>query len=375
MIAQQVFTVKKFLVLLLFLVHHTFASEVRIEKSLPVERYLGGESRSKKSQRSKDDERKNSSKDNNGKNNNGQRFRNYRDDDDANHDDDECVDPQAPFYVENKNISIRCIELNNKSKLFACSWATVKKKCPCKCRKFNDNTSDPDYDDVYKYRDDDNTDQGGGGGGGGGNNSNPNPTPINCSNVKHPFTIFREYEKVLVYCSDLETNEFRFACDRERPRRKCPTSCNVCKPTNSEDDYVENVDNYDGGHECIDVDNQFKVYQNGENIKVGCSDLKDFRNMCRREKVKIKCPVTCGVCSTNANEDDDDDHTTNYVDDYKGTNEEANDDYTTHYIDDYKDDYTYTHNDGSIHDDDIVKFFDGTYDDDIYIVYIDDKTR
>ncbi len=369
------------------LVNETLASLTKHhdeESMLLHERNLGGGSKSRKHQISRSGSRKNDDDDddnnnndnndnddnkNNNQNNNNNRRRRY--DDDNNHDDtflddDQCVDPQAPIYVENKNIVIRCVELNDKSKLFACSWPTVKNRCRCKCRKF-DGGNDPAYDDVYKYRNDDFSSVGGnqGGGGGrsdGGNNNNNDDVITNCENVNHPFSIYRDYEKVLVYCADLETNEFRYACNRDRPRRKCPASCNLCKPrSNHGDDYVDYTDkedddrNENGSSKCVDVTNRFNVYLNSRKIQVVCSDLTEntFRTICRREKGKTNCPVTCGICSS-----DNDDNKNDYF----------------HYVDDNASNDANGFDDATFQDDEIKNFFDGTYDDDANIIYFDDKT-
>ncbi len=286
-----------------------------------------------------------------------------------------CIDQQDPFYVENKNVVISCRELGvNNDNLFACSWPEVSRRCPCACRKYDPNDIE-DYDDVYNYGNDKHDDGGGNGGTG------------NCEDVTHPINIYRDYEKVLVYCSDLRGDA---ACDRARVKRKCPVACKVCHDDDDddhEDDYNGHYhDNYhdnhsDGDTSCADSTGRFQVFhKNGKEVFVRCSTLlqNGYRYLCKRKRPSSKCPVTCRACD---DESEDDDSTHGYKDDDNSNHGYKDDDDSTYgYKDDdnsnhgYKDDDDGTHGYHGYKDDDYSYNHDWYFDDDDNnIFYFDDN--
>lgn len=285
-----------------------------------------------------------------------------------------CNESDDPFTVENKNVVLRCFEVS--SKQYACGWPEVRRKCPCSCKGYT-GYDGGDYDYVYNHEEDDIYVHNYGGGG--------FETPSTCSNVNHPFSIYKDYEKVLVYCSDLAKQEYSYACSRDRPRKKCPITCKVCNGNQYDDytkhddyvkydDYIKQDDlyNHNGNSNsnevstsCTDVSTQFQITKNGEQVSIRCFNLlqKDFSYACKFKRTMTKCPVTCGVCSQNSNNNNnkDDDYTHAYKDD-DYTHDYKDDDYTHGYKDD---DFKYHgYNNNNAHD-----IFS---DDDFSIIYIDD---
>ncbi len=229
---------------------------------------------------------------------NKRRSQSIKNDDDENNGDDdwgqidgsfsnnrECFETDDAFPIENKHLMFRCSEVSFKR--YACSWHDVRRNCPCSCRNYSSHNND--YDDVYNYEDI------------GGEGIEV------CSDVNHPFNIFKDYQKVLVYCSDLEKQEYNFACQRDRPKKKCPVICQVCNPIDDHSyiDYVYNDDHLSNGgvdeSACTDISSQFPITHNTKQAGIRCFNLlqKEFSYACTWNKVKQKCPLTCGVCSPN----------------------------------------------------------------------------
>ena len=354
-----------------------------------------------------DQKHKNNDDDSNSKKNNNDDSKSKKNDDDKYYyigseestDDQLCIDQNSPFNVENKNVVIRCSDLKNSDKKFACSWPGVSRKCPCNCRGHN---SDADYDDVFNY----------------GNTPSQNNDDDfghgivrgRCENVNHPFSIYKDYQKVLVYCSDLETEAYQYACNRDRPRRKCPGSClHSCGISNGDDKYKDDTyddDKYDDddSSSCKDASNAFQIIHNKETITIRCTNLlqKQFvkNGSCERKLVRAKCPVSCGACPSFTNDDgddftngylNDDDFTNGYADDYKNgfiddfTNGYA-DDFTNGYADDftngYRDDFTQGYSDDEYYkNNNGINYNNNGYnnninnnkDDDYNIIYFDDN--
>jgi len=50
-----------------------------------------------------------------------------------------------------------------------------------------------------------------------GSGNNGSDGTEHCKDVTHPFNIYKDYSKVLVYCSDLRRQQYSYACDRDQP--------------------------------------------------------------------------------------------------------------------------------------------------------------
>lgn len=288
--------------------------------------------------------------------NNDDDYRNY---DDHFYDNRNCFETQSPFRIKNRNIVLRCLEVDDQEEV-ACSWPEVKRRCPCSCRGYG-GTYEYGYDDVYNYQDD----------------YGYGETTSTCSNVNHPFSIYRNYEKLLVYCSDLSKQEFQFACERERPRHKCPVTCRACDEihdgTNFNDFNIDDWQSIQGNtrdiSSCNDVLTQFQVSKNGEQFNIRCFNLlqNEFKHACQSNRIKNLCPVTCGRCSTTSNGSNidnsnhhnyDDVYTYGYKDDDIGYGQ-----YGGHNVNDFYGNHAYN----GYNANDIFS------DDDYNIIFIDDN--
>mmetsp|Transcript_18044 Transcript_18044/g.22721 ORF Transcript_18044/g.22721 Transcript_18044/m.22721 type:complete len:160 (-) Transcript_18044:36-515(-) len=122
-----------------------------------------------------------------------------------------------------------------------------------------------------------------------GSGNNGSDGTEHCKDVTHPFNIYKDYSKVLVYCSDLRRQQYSYACDRDQPGRKCPVTCRVCSPNESINDHNHgngfnndrtngNDSNNDRTHGFTDDDDHTDGYQDDDHTDGFTNDDRTHGN-------------------------------------------------------------------------------------------------